>query len=35
MLRHEAGLHGTRFARLTLLTFVLVVLVLPITHFAS
>ena len=35
LLRHEAGLHGVRFARLTLLTFVLVVLVLPITHFAS
>ena len=35
LLRHESGLHGQRFARLTLLTFVLVVLVLPITHFAS
>jgi ABC-type uncharacterized transport system permease subunit len=35
LLRHERGLHGQRFARLTLLTFVLVVLVLPITHFAS
>ena len=35
LLRHENGLHGQRFARLTLLTFVLVVLVLPITHFAS
>ena len=35
LLRHEAGLHGARFARLTLLTFGLVVLVLPITHFAS
>jgi ABC-type uncharacterized transport system permease subunit len=35
LLRLESGLHGQRFARLTLLTFVLVVLVLPITHFAS
>ena len=35
VMRHEVGLHGTRFARPALLTFALVVLVLPITHFAS
>jgi hypothetical protein len=35
VLRHEAGLIGVRAARLTLLSFALVALVLPITHFAA
>ena len=35
VLRHEAGVRAGRAARLTLLSFVLVALVLPITHFAS
>jgi ABC-type uncharacterized transport system permease subunit len=35
VLRHEARLLGGRAARLTVLSFALVALVLPITHFAS
>jgi ABC-type uncharacterized transport system permease subunit len=35
VLRHEAVLIGVRAARLTLLSFALVALVLPITHFAA
>lgn len=34
LLRYRAGLHGRRLAHLTLAGFALVVLVLPITHFA-
>ena len=35
VLRHESRLFGGRAARLTVLSFVLVAVVLPITHFAS
>jgi ABC-type uncharacterized transport system permease subunit len=35
VLRREAGLHGTRAARLLLLGLLLIAVVLPITHFAS
>jgi ABC-type uncharacterized transport system permease subunit len=35
LLRREAGLRGRRFAWLVLLGFALIVVVLPITHFAS
>jgi len=35
ILRRELGLRGRRFARLLVACFLLVVIVLPLTHFAS